>query len=264
VAAGDPAPAYGISGVTLRPNSAARVVIFHSGLITQGLARGIPPSLSYWRTKLCLITSRATALTKSARASAAAVRRQCDVSRTDGARAGSDALGSMSTTAQRDGDHYVLNAAALHHNGSVADILLIYARTDKSLGARISASSWNAHGRFRGRTELDKMDFAAAHGRLVFDDCIVPPRTCGPETRASQWYDGLDLERAIVAMINVECGACIRAALDYAKTASSSAADREFQLVQAKPRIVTTIKPCDFCYRTLAKPTIWRSVAAAR
>ncbi|WP_204312575.1 acyl-CoA dehydrogenase family protein, partial [Escherichia coli] len=43
--------------------------------------------------------------------------------------AGSDALGSMATTARRDGDSYVLNGRKLYiTNGPVADIVLVYAK----------------------------------------------------------------------------------------------------------------------------------------
>ena len=45
--------------------------------------------------------------------------------------AGSDALGSMATTARRDGDDFVLNGRKLFiTNGPVADVLLGYAKTD--------------------------------------------------------------------------------------------------------------------------------------
>ena len=50
--------------------------------------------------------------------------------------AGSDALGSMRTTARREGDHYVLNGSKIYiTNGPVADVLLVYAKTDKDKGA---------------------------------------------------------------------------------------------------------------------------------
>ncbi len=51
--------------------------------------------------------------------------------------AGSDALGSMRATAKRDGDHYVLNGSKLFiTNGPIADVLLVYAKTDKDRGAK--------------------------------------------------------------------------------------------------------------------------------
>ncbi len=50
--------------------------------------------------------------------------------------AGSDALGSMRTTARRDGDHFVLNGSKIYiTNGPVADTLLVYAKTDLTKGA---------------------------------------------------------------------------------------------------------------------------------
>src|ERR1044072_4541189 len=49
--------------------------------------------------------------------------------------AGSDALGSMRTTAERDGDHYVLNGSKIYiTNGPIADVLLIYAKTAPERG----------------------------------------------------------------------------------------------------------------------------------
>ena len=51
--------------------------------------------------------------------------------------AGSDALGSMATTARREGDVYVLNGRKMYiTNGPVADVLLIYAKTDSEQGAQ--------------------------------------------------------------------------------------------------------------------------------
>src|SRR6202045_2319664 len=50
--------------------------------------------------------------------------------------AGSDALGSMRTTARRDGDHYILNGSKIYiTNGPVADVLLVYAKPDRGRGA---------------------------------------------------------------------------------------------------------------------------------
>jgi isovaleryl-CoA dehydrogenase len=51
--------------------------------------------------------------------------------------AGSDALGAMRTTAHRDGDHYVLNGSKIYiTNGAVADVVLVYAKTDRDRGAK--------------------------------------------------------------------------------------------------------------------------------
>src|SRR3546814_3010312 len=49
--------------------------------------------------------------------------------------AGSDAIGSMRTTARREGDFYYLNGRKIFiTNGPVADVLLVYAKTDKDKG----------------------------------------------------------------------------------------------------------------------------------
>jgi len=49
---------------------------------------------------------------------------------------GSDAA-SLSTTAEEDGDNYILNGSKMWiTNGGIADIALIYAKTDKSAGSR--------------------------------------------------------------------------------------------------------------------------------
>src|SRR5438876_11464681 len=51
--------------------------------------------------------------------------------------AGSDALGSMRTSAVLDGDHYVLNGTKIYiTNGAVADVLLVYAKTSREKGAK--------------------------------------------------------------------------------------------------------------------------------
>ena len=44
---------------------------------------------------------------------------------------GSDSLGAMRTSAKKEGDHYLLNGSKTYiTNGSIADIILVYAKTD--------------------------------------------------------------------------------------------------------------------------------------
>jgi isovaleryl-CoA dehydrogenase len=177
--------------------------------------------------------------------------------------AGSDALGSMATTARRDGDHYVLNGRKLYiTNGPVADILLVYAKTDKAQGAKGISAFVIERGTpgFGVAQKLDKMGFrGSTTAELVFDDCRVPAANLVGEENAgvAVVMSGLDLERAIVAMINL--GMAERAfalALDYAKTRKQfNRPIGEFQLVQGKlADMYTTIETMrTFCYRTLAE-----------
>ncbi len=176
--------------------------------------------------------------------------------------AGSDALGSMATTARRDGGHYVLNGTKLFiTNGPVADVILVYAKTDREKGAQ-GISAFVVEKGFPGfgvAQKLDKMGFrGSVTAELVFDDCRVPAANLvGVENRGvAVVMSGLDLERAIVAMINL--GMAERAfdlAVDYARTRRQFGRPiGEFQMVQAKLAdmyvLVETIRT--FCYRTMA------------
>jgi isovaleryl-CoA dehydrogenase len=156
--------------------------------------------------------------------------------------AGSDALGSMATTARREGDRYILNGRKMYiTNGPVADLVLVYAKTDKAAGNRgISAFlvETDAPG-FKVAQKLDKMGFrGSTTAELLFDDCEVPAANLvGEENKGvGIVMSGLDLERATIAMINI--GMAERAldlAVEYAKTRTQFGRTiGEFQMVQAK------------------------------
>ena len=123
--------------------------------------------------------------------------------------AGSDALGSMATTAVRDGDDYVLNGRKLYiTNGPVADIALLYAKTDPAKGARgISAFVVDmATPGVEVTQKLEKMGFRGSQtAELAFTDCRVPVanRIGGENEGVRCLMSGLDLERAMVAPICV-------------------------------------------------------------
>jgi isovaleryl-CoA dehydrogenase len=240
---------------------------FTSGLITQGLARWNPAiALSYVaHENLCLNN---IARNGSDEIHTRFLPRLCDGSAIGALAltepgAGSDALGSMSTTARRDGDHYVLNGRKLYiTNGPVAEIVLVYAKTDKSLGAKGISAFIVERGTpgYAVAQKLDKMGFrGSTTAELVFDDCRVPAanRVGDENAGVSVVMSGLDLERAIVAMVNV--GMAERAfalALDYAKMRQQFGRPiGEFQLIQSKlADMYTTIETMrTFCYRTLAE-----------
>jgi len=240
---------------------------FTSALITQGLARYNPAvALSY-------VAHENLCLNNIARNASAEVKRRVVPGLCDGSKigalaltepgAGSDALGSMATTARRDGDSYVLNGRKLYiTNGPVADIVLVYAKTDKAKGAKGISAFVVEKGTpgFAVAQKLDKMGFrGSTTAELTFDDCRVPAANMvGAENRGvAVVMSGLDLERAIVAMINVGMAErALELAIDYAKTREQfGRAIGEFQLVQGKlAEMYVTIEAMKaLCYRTLAE-----------
>ena len=119
--------------------------------------------------------------------------------------AGSDALGSMRTTARRHGDHYLLNGTKLYiTNGPVADVLLVYAKTAPERGPQ-GISAFIVEKDFEGfrvAQKLTKMGFRGSQtAELVFTDCRVPAANLvGAENGGvAVVMSGLDLERAMIA-----------------------------------------------------------------
>ena len=156
--------------------------------------------------------------------------------------AGSDALGSMATTATKDGNEYVLNGRKLFiTNGPIADVLLVYAKTDRGAGAH-GISAFIVESDFPGFSvaqTLDKMGFRGnPTGELIFEDCRVPAENLigGENKGVSVVMSGLDLERAFVSMVSL--GISERAfelALDYVKTREQFGQPlASFQMVQSK------------------------------
>ena len=160
--------------------------------------------------------------------------------------AGSDAMGSMRTTAvlanDGDGDHYRLDGSKLYiTNGPVADVLLVYAKTNRDKGAK-GISAFIVEKDFPGfkvAQKLTKMGFRGSPtGELVFDGCRVPvANLVGEQDHGVQVVmSGLDLERAMVAPLCL--GICERAlelAIEYARTRRQFGQPiGNFQMVRAK------------------------------
>ena len=123
--------------------------------------------------------------------------------------AGYDALGSMASTAVRDGDDYVLNGRKMFiTNGSVADIALLYAKTDVGAGAH-GISAFVVEMDTAGVSvaqKLIKMGFRGSPtAELAFEDVRVPARNLlGEENKGVKCVmSGLDLERAMISPICV-------------------------------------------------------------
>lgn len=155
--------------------------------------------------------------------------------------AGSDALGSMATTARRDGDDYVLNGRKLYiTNGPIADVLLVYAKTDRDRGAK-GISAFVVEKDFPGfgvAQKLNKMGFRGSQtGELVFDDCRVPAANMvGEENRGHVVVmSGLDLERAMISPICLGISErALELSVDYARERKQFGKPiASFQMVQS-------------------------------
>ena len=105
--------------------------------------------------------------------------------------AGSDAY-SLSTTAELRGDRYLLNGNKVFvTNGTVADVLVVYATVDKSQG-RQGLTAFLVDKGSKGLTvskPVDKMGIRTSPmGELFFEDCEIPL-----ENRLGKEGDGVSL-----------------------------------------------------------------------
>ena len=175
--------------------------------------------------------------------------------------AGSDALGSMATTAVRDGDEYVLNGAKTYiTNGPIADVVLTYAKTDPAAGPHgISAFVVEtATPGFEVAAKLIKQGFRGSQtGELVYQECRVPAANLigGENEGVAVVMNGLDIERAFLAPGSVGMAQrCYELSLEYAE--SRRQFDRpiaEFQAIQHKlaDMWVGIETARTYCYRVL-------------
>lgn len=155
--------------------------------------------------------------------------------------AGSDALSGMKTTARREGDFYVLNGTKIFiTNGPIADVILVYAKTDPARGAK-GISAFIVEKNFPGFSvaqKMVKMGWRGSQtGELVFNDCRVPVKNLvGTENAGvSIVMSGLNLERAYFSAIAVGMAErALELSTEYAKTRKQfGKAIGEFQMIQA-------------------------------
>ena len=156
--------------------------------------------------------------------------------------AGSDALGSMRTTAVLEGDHYILNGTKLYiTNGPVADLILVYAKTDPGRGSQ-GISAFIVESSFPGFSvaqKLVKMGFRGSQtAELLFDNCRVPvANRVGEENQGVKIVmSGLDLERAMIAPLCLGIAErALELSLDYARTREQFRKPiASFQMIQDK------------------------------
>ncbi len=91
--------------------------------------------------------------------------------------AGSD-VASISTRAERKGDYYILNGTKMFiTNGPVADVAVVYAKTEKDL-KRAGISAFiveKGTPGFKAGKNLIKMGVRTSHtSELIFEDCKIP------------------------------------------------------------------------------------------
>jgi isovaleryl-CoA dehydrogenase len=156
--------------------------------------------------------------------------------------AGSDALGSMATTAKLEGDVYILNGRKMYiTNGPVADTLLVYAKTEPEKGAH-GITAFIVEKDFPGFSvaqKLHKMGFRGSQtGELLFDNCEVPVENIVGEVNkgVSVVMSGLDLERATIAPICLGMAQrALELTIEFAKTREQFGKPiASFQMIQSK------------------------------
>jgi isovaleryl-CoA dehydrogenase len=118
--------------------------------------------------------------------------------------AGSDVV-AMATRAERKGDRYVLNGSKMWiTNGSYADTLVVYAKTDPAAGPKgITAFLIEKDMKgFKAAQKLDKLGMRGSPtAELVFEDCEVPDSNVLGRVNdgVKVLMSGLDYERAVLA-----------------------------------------------------------------
>jgi isovaleryl-CoA dehydrogenase len=155
--------------------------------------------------------------------------------------AGSDVV-SMATRAERHGDRFHLHGAKMWiTNGPVADVLIVYAKSDPAVGARGITAFIVERGMpgFTASPKLDKLGMRGSDtSELVFDSCEVPAENVLGEVGAGAGVlmSGLDYERVVLAAGPL---GIMQAALDLVlpyvhQRKQFGAPIGTFQLVQAK------------------------------
>jgi isovaleryl-CoA dehydrogenase len=155
--------------------------------------------------------------------------------------AGSDVV-SMRTRADKQGDRYILNGSKMWiTNGPVADTLVVYAKTDRTAGAR-GITAFVVEKGMKGFAPAQKLDKLGMRGsdtsELVFTDCAVPEDNVlgAVGNGVNVLMSGLDYERVVLAAGPLGImQACMDVVIPYVHERQQfGQAIGRFQLVQAK------------------------------
>lgn len=155
--------------------------------------------------------------------------------------AGSDAV-SLQTRADRKDGYYLLNGTKMFiTNGPCADVIVVYAKSDKTAGAR-GISAFLVEKGFSGFSvskRLEKMGNRGSEtGELVFEDCKVPiENVLGGENKGIKvMMSGLNIERVVVSALSLGIAeGAFREAVKYSKERSQfGKLICGFQMIQSK------------------------------
>jgi isovaleryl-CoA dehydrogenase len=155
--------------------------------------------------------------------------------------AGSDVM-NMQLRAEKKADHYLLNGTKMWiTNGPEADVLVVYAKTDKEAHSR-GITALLIEKNFPGFSTAQKLDKLGMRGsntcELVFENCKVPfDNRLGEENQGTKvLMSGLDKERVILSAGPVGImQACLDLVIPYVRARKQfGKAIGEFQLIQAK------------------------------
>jgi isovaleryl-CoA dehydrogenase len=166
--------------------------------------------------------------------------------------AGSDVVG-MTTRAEKKGDRFILNGSKMWiTNGTVADVLVVYAKTDPAAGPRGITAFLVEKGMngFRAAQKLDKLGMRGSPtAELVFEDCEVPDAAVLARVGegVKVLMSGLDYERAVLAGGPLGImQSCFDAVIPYVHDRKQFGRPiGEFQLMQGKlADMYTTMSAC--------------------
>jgi len=166
--------------------------------------------------------------------------------------AGSDVMG-MRTTAERDGEEYVLNGSKMWiTNAPGADVMIIYAKTGPETSKR-NISAFLVERGTRGLSTPQKLDKLGMRGsdtsEVLLDNCRIPATNLLAEEGkgAAILMSGLDYERVVLSGGSLGImAACMDLVMPYVHDRKQFGQPiGEFQLIQGKiADMYTTMNSC--------------------
>ena len=174
---------------------------------------------------------------------------------------GSDVV-SMQLHARIEGNKYLLNGTKMWiTNGPDADVLVVYAKTDKHAASKGITAFLIEKGMpgFKTAQKLDKLGMRGSNTcELVFEECeVFPEQVLGEVNRGAKvLMSGLDYERTILAAGPVGImQACMDVVLPYVHERKQfNQAIGEFQFIQGKlADMYTELSACRSYLYTVAK-----------